>query len=481
MPSYSPSRRTVLVLTGTGAHGVYHAGALRALQEAGVKFDIVAGHGVGAGAAMLAAIDGGAKLSDASGLWRSDAAARMYGWRWPLRVAAWAGALLAAILVLPLLVLAAGLLVYLGRFLLEMLGLEAGRSLAAGYSAWLQTAFAGDGLPTTVPRLALLVSALMLLVLLAGGMLARWARRSRRAERGWWWRIVAAPVDAELARARFAGAIWDLIRGAVPVDRPADMALSRRYTEVLGENLGQPGFRELLLVATDLDARRDVVAAMLADGHRRSFLAPRAGRDRRTEVLDLSGVGRDHAIDVLRAALTPPVMCEPQLVPFAPDSYWRGETHRLCDRPGAVQRLLEEAAEAGATQAIVVSAIAPSASPHQLRPFRLDVRGRFGDFQAAAESAALRDAIETVGSRFESLFLIQPAHNPIGPFDLAGALDEASDRRQRLPELMEVAYEDAYRQFIEPVVGASGEQLAHVAAPEPDAAGDGLAQELHLR
>jgi hypothetical protein len=26
---------------------------------------------------------------------------------------------------------------------------------------------------------------------------------------------------------------------------------------------------------------------------------------------------------------------------------------------------------------------------------------------------------------------------------------------------MERAYEDAYRQFIEPVIGASGEQLAH--------------------
>ena len=70
MQPYSPSRRTALVLTGTGAHGAYHAGVLRALQEAGVKIDVTAGHGVGAGSAALAAIDGAARLWDPRGIWR---------------------------------------------------------------------------------------------------------------------------------------------------------------------------------------------------------------------------------------------------------------------------------------------------------------------------------------------------------------------------------------------------------------------------
>ena len=48
---YSPERRTAIVLCGTGAHGAYHAGVLRALHEAGVKLDVVAGHGIGAGGA----------------------------------------------------------------------------------------------------------------------------------------------------------------------------------------------------------------------------------------------------------------------------------------------------------------------------------------------------------------------------------------------------------------------------------------------
>ena len=40
---YSPKHRTALVLTGTGTAGAYHAGVLRALAEAGVRIDLVAG------------------------------------------------------------------------------------------------------------------------------------------------------------------------------------------------------------------------------------------------------------------------------------------------------------------------------------------------------------------------------------------------------------------------------------------------------
>jgi hypothetical protein len=165
------------------------------------------------------------------------------------------------------------------------------------------------------------------------------------------------------------------------------------------------------------------------------------------------------------------MLCDPHLMTFAPDSFWRGETHRLCDRSGAIARLLEEVAEANATQVIVVTAVAPAAAPHRLRAPRLDVAGRFGEFQSAAESAVLRDALAAIGPRFDAVYVIQPSHNAIGPFDMGGAYDEASDRRQDLSELMERSYEDAYRQFIEPVIGASGEQLAHAVAGARDGRG----------
>ena len=45
---YSPERPTAVVLSGTGVDGAYHAGVLEALQEAGVKIDLVGGRGVGA-------------------------------------------------------------------------------------------------------------------------------------------------------------------------------------------------------------------------------------------------------------------------------------------------------------------------------------------------------------------------------------------------------------------------------------------------
>ncbi len=72
---------------------------------------------------------------------------------------------------------------------------------------------------------------------------------------------------------------------------------------------------------------------------------------------------------------------------------------------------------------------------------------------AAGETSVVRDVIGSHKKRFNGLFLIQPAHNPIGPLDFEGTYDERSDRYQSLGELMDRGYEDAYRQFIEPVVG----------------------------
>ena len=156
-----------MVLTGTGAHGAYHAGVLRALQEAGVKIDILAGHGIGAGSAALAALDGSARLWEPSGIWRSKTAAALYGWRWPLRAVAVIGVVLLATLLTPLAVLLVGLLVYLAGFVLEMLQIQAGAAMVSWYSAWLQSAFAGPNLPTTVPRAATIALIVMIAVLVA--------------------------------------------------------------------------------------------------------------------------------------------------------------------------------------------------------------------------------------------------------------------------------------------------------------------------
>ncbi|MBI3048644.1 MAG: hypothetical protein HYY76_10090 [Acidobacteria bacterium] len=429
---YSPERRTALVLCGTGAHGAYQAGVLRALQEAGVKIDVIAGQGVGAASAALAAIDGAGRLWEKNGVWRGPAVAAFYRWRWPLRAAAWLTLLLAAAEAAPLL-------------------------------PW-RVGWATGGVALLVAPLAVL--AVLLLALAGGGVPTGRRGARRRAAGGPWWRVLGAPMDAARVREAFAATLWQLVRGAAHAARPAAAEIGRRYGEVLAESLGQPGFRELMIVVTDLDARLDVVAALLGAPYQREFTAPRPGRERRAEIVDLAGAGRDHIADLVAAALTPPVLCDPRLLTFGADSYWRGETHRLCDRPGACVRLLEELAAAGVTQAILVSAVATSPRPHRLTAARLDLRHRLGEYLAAAESAALRDALELARRRFDSVYLIAPAHNPVGAFDVGGAYDESSDRVQDLVELMARAYEDAYHQFIEPVVGGSGERLAQ-GAPGP--------------
>jgi hypothetical protein len=141
-----------------------------------------------------------------------------------------------------------------------------------------------------------------------------------------------------------------------------------------------------------------------------------------------------------------------------------------------VARLLEELFSAGVSQVVVVSAVAAAAGPHRLVSPRLDLHHRIGEFLASAEAAGIRDSLEQARLRFDRLFLICPAHNPVGPFDFAGAYDQASDRRQTLTELMERGYEDAYRQFIEPIVGASGDHL-HIG----DAHGQGVLDDADSR
>ena len=53
--------------------------------------------------------------------------------------------------------------------------------------------------------------------------------------------------------------MWDLLRGATALKAPEPSELARRYTDLLVENLGQPGFRELLIAVHDLDAGRDLI------------------------------------------------------------------------------------------------------------------------------------------------------------------------------------------------------------------------------
>ena len=460
---YSPQLRTALVPTGTGTAGAYHAGVLRAMHEAGVKIDVVAGRGIGVVGALFAAIDGGQRLWDEKGFWRSPRVRSFYAWRPLVRAAAWAAVLSLAIVVLPIAVMAAGLVVFPIDFVMKIAGSTGAPGIVAAYLRLAESAFAPDALPTWLPRLVVLVLGFLVVCAIVSGSRSGGGRRQRGR---FWWRVAGSPLSSAEVTDHCWRVLWDLVRGAAPLKQPAPIDLGRRYTDMLAENLGQPGFRELVLTVHDVDAHRDLVFALVAEPRRRDLIkraTTSAATVRRAEVFDLSGVARDHVVDAVAGALTIPVATDLHAITFAPDGYWRGETHRIGDRPASLARLVEELSALGVEQAIVVSAATESPGPHALSAPRLDGSGRIGDYLESAETSVVRDVTHLAAAQIARVFLIKPDHNPIGPFDFAGGFDDRSDRRQGLTELMGRGYEDAYRQFIEPVVGASGERVGQPA------------------
>jgi hypothetical protein len=460
--AYSPQSRTALVLTGSGTAGAYHAGVLRAFQEAGVKLDVVAGAGMGVASAVFAAVDGGAQLWEPDGFWRSAAPRHYYRVRPALRAAAWAFAGSLSVVLLPVFALVAGLLVYPLGFLSRVAGVSSAAWASRSYTSLVETAFDPSFLPSALPRAFLVSLALVAGTLGALGLAALAAGRgSRRDAAPVWWRIVGAPLtSAGAGRAVFRG-LWQLLGGAAGARQPSSVEVSRAYSELLRDNLGQPGFRELLVTVHDIDVRRDFVFALLGERHRRDFFRGGNGArgDRRlAETFDLCGASRDRLLDAVLAGISLPVATDVPLLGFPAESFWCGERHRAAARPGAVDRLLNELPLAGVEQVVVVSPFPEVEGPHRLAVPRGDWRGRVSDYLAGAEAAALRSAVASPGP-FRCLFVVCPDYNSVGPLDMSGCYDERSDRSVTLGELMDRGYQDAYRQFIDPVVGASGERL----------------------
>ena len=456
---YSPERPTAVFLSGTGVDGAYHAGVLSALHEAGVKVDLVAGRGIGALGAVLFALDGASVLWDDRGVWRRPAGRAGYGLTWPYRAIGGALVVMAGLVASPLVLLAGAVAAWPVSLMAAWAGLDTTPPLGARYTAWLGWVFAPDHLPAWIARLVVTVAGLLLLGLAAGAV-ATAVRAPRRHHGHWLWRMLGAPVDARRFSATAVSALWDLLRGGAALARPRASDLSQRLTELLVSGSGQPGHRDLLVTVHDLDARRDLVFGLIdGDAGRRLFPGPAGPAARRAEAFDLGSTGRGTLVDVVRGCLTLAGVSEPHPLPFPVESAWRGEVHRLADRPAALSRLLEEAASAGIEQAIIVAAAPDPAGAHALAPPRVDPRGRAGEFLAAQESAAVRDAVRYAQAHFHAVFVIRPTHNPLLPLDLGGADDRASDRRVVPAELVTRGHEDAHRQFIEPALGAAGERV----------------------
>ena len=395
--------------------------------------------------------------------------AQAYRWRGPLRVAGWAIVAAAGLLAIPLALFAIGIVAALAGVLLSLVELNtASSAVTAAYARSLDALFAPAVLPTIIPRLIVLCCLAALGALGAGLAHDAWrATNHRRAHRGTIWRLFGAPFSAGHIVDRAAAELWNLIRGAAAIAAPPRQDLGRRYVELLTENVGQPGFRELLLVTHDIDGRRDLVFALLGGDHRHRFfeLRGQAGADggRAAETFDLAGLGRDHLMDALAASLAIPVATNPHLVKFSAEgSVARGNTPGV--RPAGRSRSPSRGS-GGRRRRTGDCRLAGRATGQAARTEHR-ARRRARTRRRARFRRSTRPRCATPSTRRRAAlpaFLSSGLPTTLSGFSISAVCyDERSDRRYTVAELVDRGYEDAYRQFIEPVVAASGERIQTV-------------------
>ena len=468
MKSYSPKRRTALVFTGSGTSGAYHAGVLKALDESGVKIDVVVGSGAGTVAAAYAAVMGGPRLYGSGGFWQGIDWGSFYRVRPVVRLALALLGISFGVFALPLL---GGLLV--GLLLPLVLIADRMRpGLASGISDRLWTA--PEALSSSY--LAAQAVPVFALALLAAAVLAvLYLRDRRRLPEAFEWFLDARPGLARLRRG-----LWQIARGAALSGGPPSAAeLGRRYASLLAENLGEPGFRELILRVADLDRGDALTFALLKEG---------AGEDEdpraqmRVAALEDAVDLRtpEHAalfFDAVATGLLCPMGLPLRRISFPKGGVHAGETHRLTDATFVPGTGIAEALAAGAEQVIVVTAAPERATPPARRrgPLaRLDATVRALERQASrelGETERLNRVISTLGHRGSDgkgawedpatgrvyreadLWVVRPERRTLGPMEFDGTRDPTTEVVQTTDDLLEHGWRDAYRQFVEPVIG----------------------------
>jgi hypothetical protein len=202
MPAYSPERRTAVVLSGPGVHGAYHAGVLRALQESGVKSICWPDMAPARPTPRWRRSTGRPGCGKPDGLWLGPQARLFYSWTMPVRALVWLLVALASLFwPLSRLVVASGLIVYPLGFLSRHVRRDPpGPPWSPRTKGWLQSAFSADVL--THDRSAARHRAGRGCGTSLGGVDGRAAGRAADAvpSARTWWRVVGAPMDAEVAR-----------------------------------------------------------------------------------------------------------------------------------------------------------------------------------------------------------------------------------------------------------------------------------------
>ena len=370
--SYSPRLRTAVLLCGTGTAGVYQAGVLRALSEAGVKIDVVAGHGPGAANALCAAIDGGSRLWDRSGPWHERGlATRVSMARRP--AAGGAGlALAVALLLSPLLILVVAGGFYVASLLAGLLSMPKRRPGSMGVYR------ATDSRSCSVRRSC------------RRSCRAPWCWRCSSSSACSWWRPCARRCS-EQSRRRLGGAFWWRLLGAPLAAEEPGATLTTRCGSWCGR-VGGPdaGARRNRAGGTWTCSRTTSASrafarcwspsttwtraaiwsapwSLRAAGARVSTTSAAAGAARGGD-RGLLRPQRDLVVDFLTGALRLPVATAPWPFGSRPTATGAASCITCATGRNLAARLLDEARRVGVEQVILVSPAPPPAAPHALRP-----------------------------------------------------------------------------------------------------------------
>ncbi len=463
MKDHLLGHRTAVVFAGSGASGAYHAGVLKALDEAGVRIDLMVGSGVGVLAAAFGAAASGAVLYGEKGLWREISARRVFRLRSGFRFLRSLGLVaLSAFLVPALLALLLGLLL----------------------PAFLAVDFARPGFMSDLSRtLAALAPGLRLFFVFALAaptffgflfLLFRGAAILKSSRRRFGEALESAfdlsGIEKELARR-----LWEVARGpALNEKAPETAEVGRQYAALIAENAGQPGFRGLVLRAANLDARKPLVLKLVSDD-RKAVSRGVEGDD----LLDL----KDAAVapllyDAVASAFTVTPLASPRRVRLPKQGAFGGEVHRIAEASAISGSGLSEAIALGADQIVLVTATAKEPGP---LAERRGLRALASAFVALQERTAiesdLRQAerlnriVETVGHqkstgerewqdpvtgrRFRSvtIHVVRPRRSLLRPLDLDGAIDPSNEVETSLLDWMDEGHRDAHRCFLDAALG----------------------------
>jgi hypothetical protein len=478
MKDHLLGHRTAVVFAGSGASGAYHAGVLKALDEAGVRIDLMVGSGVGVLAAAFGAAASGPVLYGEKGLWGEISARRVFRLRSGFRFLRSLGLVaLSAFLVPALLALLLGLL------LPAFLAVDFARP---GFMADLSRTLAALAPPLRIFFIFALAAPTFfgfLFLLFRGASILKSSKR-RFGE------SLESAFDLSGIESDLAKRLWEVARGPALNEKAPDTAeVGRQYAALIAENAGQPGFRGLVLRAANLDARKPLVLKLADD----RGMASRGVEG--SDLLDLKDPGVAPLLyDVVATAFTATPLVSPRRVRLPKQGAFGGEVHRIAEASAISGSGMSEAIALGADQIVLVTAAAkePGALPERrglkaLAAAFLALQERTAIESDLRQAERLNRIVETVGHqkstgerewqdpvtgrrfRAVTIHVIRPRRSLLRPLDLDGAIDPGNEVETSLQDWLEEGHRDAHRCFLDAALGE--ERHKDDGAPHPAPAG----------